>query len=60
MLKMKYDDFSIHEIGSLKISENILLIVVDAPHRDEAFNACWHVLERMKNAVKIWEKEICT
>jgi len=54
MLKMKHDDFSIHEIGSLKISESILLIFVGAPHRDEAFKACRHILERMKKVVKKW------
>ena len=50
----------IQRIGSLKVSENILLIVVGAPHRDEAFKACRHVLEGMKKMVKRWEKEICT
>jgi len=50
----------VQRIGSFKVSENILLIVVGAPHRDEAFKACRHILERMKRMVKIWEKEICT
>ena len=50
----------IQRIGSLKVSENILLIVVGAPHRYEAFKACRHILERMKRMVKTWEKEICT
>ena len=49
----------VQRIGSLKVSENILLIVVGAPHRDEAFKACRHVLEQMKKMVKHWEKEIC-
>ncbi len=50
----------VQRIGSLKVSENILLIVVGAPHRDEAFKACRHVLEGMKKMAKNWEKEICT
>ena len=50
----------IQRIGSFKVSENILLIVVGAPHRDEAFKACRHILEQMKKMAKIWEKEICT
>jgi molybdopterin synthase catalytic subunit len=50
----------IQRIGSFKVSENILLIVVGAPHRDEAFKACRHILEEMKKMVKTWEKEICT
>jgi molybdopterin synthase catalytic subunit len=50
----------VQRIGSLKVSENILLIVVGAPHRDEAFKACRHVLEGMKKMAKNWEKESCT
>lgn len=59
--KFKVDQIAIvQRIGSLKVSENILLIVVGAPHRDEAFKACRHVLEGMKKMVRNWEKEICT
>jgi len=50
----------VQRIGSFKMSENILLIVVGAPHRDEAFKACRHILEGMKKMVKTWEKEVCT
>jgi len=50
----------IQRIGSFKVSENILLIVVGAPHRDEAFKACRYILEGMKKMAKTWEKEICT
>ena len=50
----------VQRVGSFKVSENILLIVVGAPHRDEAFKACRHILEGMKKMVKMWEKEICT
>jgi molybdopterin synthase catalytic subunit len=59
--KFKVNHISIiQRIGSFKVSENILLIVVGAPHRDEAFKACRHVLEEMKKMVKTWEKEIYT
>jgi molybdopterin synthase catalytic subunit len=59
--KFKVNQIAIvQRIGSLKVSENILLIVVGAPHRDEAFKACRHILEEMKKMVKTWEKEICT
>lgn len=50
----------VQRIGSFEVSDNILLIVVGAPHRDEAFKACRHILEQMKKMVKRWEKEICT
>jgi len=56
--KFKVNQIAIvHRIGSLKVSDNILLIVVGAPHRDEAFKACRHVLEQLKKTVPIWKKE---
>ena len=59
--KFKVNQIAIvQRIGSFKVLENILLIVVGAPHRDEAFKACRHILEGMKKMVKTWEKEICT
>jgi molybdopterin synthase catalytic subunit len=48
----------IHRIGRLRVGENILLIVVGAGHRKEAFDACEHILERIKESVPIWKKEI--
>jgi len=48
----------VQRIGSLEVSENILLIVVGAPHRDEAFKACRHILTQMKKMGPIWEKEV--
>jgi len=48
----------IHRHGSLKVSENIMMIAVGAGHRPEAFEACRFVLERIKEKVPIWKKEI--
>ncbi|KAF5082933.1 molybdenum cofactor biosynthesis protein MoaE [Methanoculleus horonobensis] len=48
----------IHRIGRLRVGENILLIVVGAGHRKEAFDACEYILERIKESVPIWKKEI--
>ncbi|MDV2482153.1 molybdenum cofactor biosynthesis protein MoaE [Methanoculleus sp. Wushi-C6] len=48
----------IHRIGRLRVGENILLIVVGAGHRKEAFEACEYILERIKESVPIWKKEI--
>ena len=48
----------IHRIGRLRVGENILLIVVGAGHRKEAFDACEYILERIKQSVPIWKKEI--
>ncbi|WP_292365844.1 MULTISPECIES: molybdenum cofactor biosynthesis protein MoaE [unclassified Methanoculleus] len=48
----------VHRIGRLRVGENILLIVVGAGHRKEAFDACEYILERIKESVPIWKKEI--
>ena len=48
----------IHRIGRLRVGEKILLIVVGAGHRKEAFDACEYILERIKESVPIWKKEI--
>ena len=48
----------IHRTGELPVGENILLIIVGAGHRKEAFDACEYILERIKESVPIWKKEI--
>lgn len=48
----------IHRIGDLPVGENILLIIVGAGHRRDAFDACEYILERIKESVPIWKKEI--
>ena len=47
----------IHRIGVLKVTENILLIVIGSSHRDDAFKACRFVLEELKKNVPLWKKE---
>lgn len=47
----------VHRIGHLRVGENILLIVVSAGHRREAFQGCEYILERIKERVPIWKKE---
>lgn len=48
----------IHRVGSLRVSDNIMMIAVGAAHRAEAFDACRYVLENIKRRVPIWKKEI--
>lgn len=47
----------IQRIGSLKVSENILLIVVGSAHSIEAFKACEFILRQIKKGIPIWLKE---
>ena len=47
-----------HRTGRLAIGEASLLVAVSAPHRREAFEACHHAVDRIKQVVPIWKKEI--
>jgi molybdopterin synthase catalytic subunit len=48
----------VHRVGSLSLGEDIVLIVVSAPHRNEAFEGCRYILEELKRRVPVWKKEI--
>ncbi|MCX6700787.1 MAG: molybdenum cofactor biosynthesis protein MoaE [Methanomicrobiales archaeon] len=48
---------SIHRTGPLRVGHNIVLIVVSAGHRNEAFLGCEYVIDRLKHIVPIWKKE---
>jgi len=47
----------VHREGSLKVDENILVILVGAKHRKEAFRACEYLIDELKERVPIWKKE---
>jgi MoaE-MoaD fusion protein len=46
-----------HRVGTLRPGELAVVIAAAAPHRKEAFLACEHALERLKQDVPIWKKE---
>src|SRR5262249_3313755 len=48
----------IHRFGPLKISESSVVIVITSPHRGLAFEACRYAIDRLKQTVPIWKKEI--
>ncbi|MEA2520512.1 MAG: MoaE-MoaD fusion protein [Actinomycetota bacterium] len=47
----------LHRTGELGVGEASVVIAVSAPHRPEAFEACRHAIERLKEDVPIWKKE---
>jgi molybdopterin synthase catalytic subunit len=47
----------VHRAGSLKVGENIVVILVGARHRKEAFRACEYLIDELKERVPIWKKE---
>lgn len=48
----------VHRFGELKITESSVVIVVTSPHRKVAFEACHYAIDRVKQVVPIWKKEI--
>ena len=48
----------VHRIGHLEIEDISLVVAVASPHRKEAFEACHFVVDRIKEAVPIWKKEV--
>ncbi len=49
-----------HRTGHLEIGEASVVIAVSCPHRDEAFEACRWGIDRLKESVPIWKKEVGT
>jgi len=47
----------IHRVGPIQIGENIVLIVVGAEHRKDAFRACSWCIDELKRITPIWKKE---
>jgi molybdopterin synthase catalytic subunit len=47
----------LHRTGDLRIGDISVVIAVSAEHRAEAFDACRHGIERLKEDVPIWKKE---
>jgi molybdopterin converting factor subunit 1 len=47
----------IHRVGTMPVGEDIVLIVVAAGHRDEAFQACRFCIDELKRITPIWKKE---
>jgi molybdopterin synthase catalytic subunit len=47
----------LHRTGDLAVGEASVIVACSAPHRAEAFDACRHGIERLKEDVPIWKKE---
>jgi molybdopterin synthase catalytic subunit len=48
----------LHRTGRLAIGETSLLVAVSSAHRQEAFEACHYAVDRIKQIVPVWKKEI--
>ena len=50
----------LHRTGDLAIGEASVVVACSAPHRADAFEACRHGIEQLKQDVPIWKKEHLT
>src|SRR5688572_23198809 len=46
-----------HRLGHLEIGDISVAVAVSCPHRAQAFDACRHAIDRLKELVPIWKKE---
>ncbi len=47
-----------HRLGTVRIGETSVVIAVSAAHRDACYEASRHAIERLKQIVPIWKKEV--
>jgi molybdopterin synthase catalytic subunit len=48
----------LHRTGRLEIGETSLLVAVSSGHRKEGFEACHYAVDRIKQIVPVWKKEV--
>ena len=47
----------VHRLGRLEVGEVSVAVAVSCPHRADAFAACRHAIDRLKELVPIWKRE---
>ena len=47
-----------HRIGRVDVGDISLVVALGSPHREEAFAACKYAVDRLKEIVPIWKKEV--
>ncbi|HSV17100.1 MAG TPA: molybdopterin synthase catalytic subunit MoaE [Casimicrobiaceae bacterium] len=52
-----YDALVIHRIGTLRPTDQIVLVGVTSAHRGEAFDACRFLMDYLKTRAPFWKKE---
>jgi molybdopterin synthase catalytic subunit/molybdopterin converting factor small subunit len=47
-----------HRVGRVGIGETSVVIAISAPHRGDALAACKDAIDRLKETVPLWKKEV--
>jgi len=48
----------VHRVGRLPVGETAVVIAISAAHRSELFDALHYAIDRLKEIVPIWKKEV--
>ena len=48
----------VHRIGRLEIGEIIVIIAISSAHRQDVFAATHYAIDRLKEIVPVWKKEV--
>ncbi len=48
----------VHRVGRLPVGETAVVIALSAAHRPEVFDALRYAIERLKEIVPVWKKEV--
>lgn len=49
---------ALHRVGMLEVGDAAVVCAASAPHRGEAFAACRLLIDRIKERVPVWKREI--
>ena len=52
-----YDALVIHRVGTLRPTDQIVLVVVTSAHRGDAFDGCRFLMDYLKTRAPFWKKE---
>jgi molybdopterin synthase catalytic subunit len=52
-----YDVLVVHRVGTLRPTDQIVLVMVASAHRGEAFQACEFLMDYLKTRAPFWKKE---
>ena len=48
----------VHRVGRLELGDISVAVALSCPHRHQAFEACRFLIDRVKDVVPIWKKDI--
>jgi len=52
-----YDVLIVHRVGTMRPTDQIVLVIVASAHRGEAFQACEFLMDYLKTRAPFWKKE---